>query len=150
MIRSPQSDLARFVSAQAGAYDDALSELRAGQKRSHWMWFIFPQLAGLGSSPTAQFYAIADLEEARDYLRHPLLGGRLRDCTAAVLDHSARSLFEIFGTPDDLKFRSSMTLFAIADDGNDTLFRRALAVFCGNEADPRTLSLLAASGKSGD
>ena len=108
--------LQRFVDAQQGVYPQALAELRAGSKRSHWMWFVFPQIAGLGSSPTAQRYAIASLDEAREYLAHPVLGPRLRECARAVLEVDGKSAAEILGYPDDLKLRSSMTLFARAAD----------------------------------
>lgn len=113
------SDLERFVRAQDGVYDRALAELAAGSKRSHWMWFVFPQVAGLGSSPTAQAYAIRDLAEARDYLAHPVLGPRLTECAETLLGVEGRTASQIFGFPDDLKLRSSMTLFAeaAADSG---------------------------------
>jgi uncharacterized protein (DUF1810 family) len=104
-------DLGRFVSAQAGVYDQALAELRAGRKRTHWMWFVFPQIAGLGSSPTAQRYAIASLQEARAYLADPVLGPRLVECATALLEVEGRTAEQILGYPDDLKLRSSMTLF---------------------------------------
>ena len=110
------ADLDRFVAAQDGVYDDALAELGAGCKRTHWMWFVFPQIAGLGSSPTAQRYAIRSLDEARAYLAHPVLGPRLRECARALLAVPGRSAREILGHPDDLKLRSSMTLFARAAD----------------------------------
>jgi len=135
-------DLVRFVDAQAGAYENALSELHNGRKRSHWMWFIFPQLRGLGHSPTAQRYGIGSLAEARAYLQHPLLGARLRECAEAVLGHATLSRSAIFGSPDDVKFCSSMTLFALADASDGSPFRRALAGFCGGQADPKTLALL--------
>lgn len=135
--------LDRFVDAQKDLYPQALRELQAGQKRSHWMWFIFPQLTGLGRSPTAQHFALASLDEARDYLAHPMLGERLRAVTGAVLAHSNRSLGEIFGQPDDMKFRSSMTLFAeAAEPGAGALFRTALERFCNGEPDRETLRLL--------
>lgn len=108
-------DLARFVSAQAGVFDQAVEELRAGRKRTHWMWFVFPQLRGLGSSSTAQFYGISALDEATAYLQHPVLGPRLELAVSAVQSSPAPSLNVLLGSPDDLKFRSSMTLFAIAD-----------------------------------
>src|ERR1700753_2225748 len=104
--------LDRFVDAQDGGYERALGELRAGRKTSHWMWFVFPQIKGLGFSAMARRYAIASLEEARAYLDHPILGDRLRDCTELVLLHRDSSARQIFGSPDDLKFHSSMTLFA--------------------------------------
>ena len=109
-------DLERFVKAQIGIYDVALGELRAGRKRSHWMWFVFPQLAGLGSSPTAQTYAIGSLEEARAYLAHPVLGPRLIECVQAVNAVRERSAGDIFGYPDELKFRSSLTLFLLVTE----------------------------------
>jgi uncharacterized protein (DUF1810 family) len=138
-------DLARFVDAQAGVYENALSELRNGHKRSHWMWFIFPQLRGLGHSPTAQRYGIASLPEARAYLQHPLLGARLRACTDAVLGHPKLSLNAILGSPDDVKFCSSMTLFALADATEASLFQRGLAALCDGQPDSKTLALLAAA-----
>lgn len=134
-------DLGRFIDAQAGVYARALAELEAGEKRSHWMWFIFPQIAGLGSSPMAQRYAIGSLAEARAYLGHPVLGERLRDCTAAVNRVSDRSAHAIFGAPDDVKFRSSMTLFAAAAP-DEPLFAEALAKYFGAEPDPLTLARL--------
>jgi uncharacterized protein (DUF1810 family) len=135
-------DLARFVAAQAAVYDTALAELRAGRKRSHWMWFVFPQLRGLGHSPTAQFYGIGSAEEARAYLAHSVLGPRLAACTEAVLGVRSGTLHDIFGSPDDMKFRSSMTLFdAMAPGG---AYAEAIARWCGGEKDERTLALLAA------
>lgn len=133
--------LGRFVAAQEGVYERALAELRAGAKRSHWMWFVFPQVAGLGASPMAQRYAIGSLEEAEAYLAHPVLGERLRACTAAVNAVAGRSAHAIFGSPDDLKFRSSMTLFARAAPG-EPLFADALARYFDGAPDPRTLAKL--------
>ncbi len=134
-------DLERFVTAQQGVYDAALAELREGRKRSHWMWFVFPQIAGLGTSPTARFYAIGSGAEARAYLAHPLLGPRLRDCTEAMLRHRGRTAESILGAVDAVKFRSSMTLFeAVASDRG--LFGEALQVFYGGERDRATLELL--------
>ena len=133
--------LERFVEAQAPIYGQALAELRAGDKRSHWMWFVFPQLAGLGLSPTAQRYAIGSLEEARAYLAHPALGPRLRECAAAVNAVEGLSARRIFGSPDDLKFRSSMTLFREAAP-DEAAFQAALDRYFAGEADPRTLELL--------
>src|SRR6266478_7259368 len=118
-------DLARFTSAQEGIYDRALAELRNGRKRSHWMWFIFPQIAGLGHSATAMHYAITDADEARQYLKHPVLGKRLAECADVVLSVEERSVSEIFGYPDDLKLKSSMTLFeVVAEPGS--VFGRVL------------------------
>ncbi|OBI24696.1 DUF1810 domain-containing protein [Mycobacterium sp. E2238] len=112
-------DLQRFVDAQAPVYRNVVEELRSGRKRSHWMWFVFPQLRGLGGSPTAVHYGISSLEEARAYLRHEVLGPRLRECTRLVHAVRDRSVADIFGSPDDLKLRSSMTLFARAADDNE-------------------------------
>jgi uncharacterized protein (DUF1810 family) len=134
--------LERFVAAQASVFTSALAELRAGRKQSHWMWFVFPQLRGLGRSSTAEFYGISSLAEARAYLSHPVLGPRLTLCTEAVLAIEGRSLHEIFGSPDDLKFCSSMTLFSRADGGEESVFRRALDRFCTGRMDERTLALL--------
>jgi uncharacterized protein (DUF1810 family) len=134
-------DLQRFVEAQERNYDDALAELKAGRKTSHWMWYVFPQIAGLGSSAMAKAYALGSLAEAKAYLAHPLLGSRLRDCVTAVNAVSGRTAHEIFGSPDDLKFRSSLTLFAEAAP-EEPLFRQALAAYFAGEADPRTLAAL--------
>ncbi|KAB1075779.1 DUF1810 domain-containing protein [Methylobacterium planeticum] len=136
--------LERFVEAQRGIYDQALGELRNGRKTSHWMWFIFPQVAGLGHSAVAQRYAIGSLEEARAYLRHSLLGERLLTCTRAVNDVRGRSARVLFGSPDDMKFRSSMTLFARAAP-EEPIFDRALALYFDGEADPLTLAKLSAA-----
>ncbi len=132
--------LDRFVEAQSSVFDQALAELEAGRKRSHWMWFIFPQLKGLGVSPTAQFYGLADLAEAKAYLAHPVLGLRLRTATEATLRAEAPSLRAYLGTPDDLKFSSSMTLFEAAGGGD--LFAQALDRWCDGKRDQRTLALL--------
>ena len=139
MTQDPH-DLQRFVSAQAGVFEAALSELRAGRKRSHWMWFVFPQLRGLGRSPTAQHYALASLDEARAYLAHPLLGPRLLEATGAVQASGAPSLQALFGSPDDLKFRSCMTLFAVADPRGP--FSAALERWCEGGMDRLTLERL--------
>ena len=135
-------DLQRFVDAQARMYAQVIAELRAGHKRSHWIWFIFPQIAGLGSSPTVARYAISSLDEARAYLRHELLGPRLHECTRLVNAVQGRSIGEIFGSPDDMKVRSSMTLFARAtgDNGN---FVQVLNRYYDGEEDPLTLQRLA-------
>jgi uncharacterized protein (DUF1810 family) len=133
--------LERFVAAQEGIYEQALAELQQGKKRSHWMWFIFPQIAGLGSSSTAQFYAINGAEEARAYLAHPVLGPRLLACAAALLPHSGRSASEIFGYPDDLKLRSSLTLFAAVND-EQAVFKQLLEQFYAGQPDPATLERL--------
>jgi uncharacterized protein (DUF1810 family) len=135
-------DLDRFLSAQTGIFDTALSELEAGRKQSHWMWFIFPQMRGLGISPTAYKYGIVSLEEAKAYLAHPVLGERLRRCTEAVLGVKGLSLHEIFGSPDDMKFGSSMTLFALAAAAPEDIFRQAINRYCSGQMDQRTLDLL--------
>ena len=136
-------NLQRFVEAQAPIYEAALAELRAGRKRTHWIWFVFPQIAGLGHSPMARHYAISGLAEAKAYLAHPLLGSRLEECTEAVKAHAGRSAHEIFGAPDDMKFRSCLTLFAHAAlDGR--LFRETLQQFYADD-DPATLGRLSAA-----
>jgi uncharacterized protein (DUF1810 family) len=133
-------DLQRFVDAQAPVYQRVLPELKHGEKQSHWMWFIFPQLAGLGHSPMAQRYAIASRDEAAAYLEHGILGPRLRECTALVNAVKGRTIREILGSPDDLKFRSSMTLFdAVAPDRG---FADAIAKYYGGTPDQKTLDLL--------
>lgn len=135
-------DLDRFIVAQdGGVYRRALKELQAGAKETHWMWFIFPQMDGLGSSPTARRYALRSRAEAEAYLRHDVLGHRLREVTQAMLSHGEGSALDILGTPDDLKFRSSMTLFAALSPPGSP-FEKALARFYGGEADPRTLALI--------
>jgi uncharacterized protein (DUF1810 family) len=133
--------LQRFVEAQACVYEGALAELRTGAKRTHWMWFVFPQLAELGRSPTAKFYGLSGLEEARAYLVHPVLGPRLLECVRAILGVSGRSAHDIFGSPDDLKLRSSLTLFARAAPA-EPLFGEALEAYFAGEPDPLTLRLL--------
>ncbi|MFJ7795058.1 DUF1810 domain-containing protein [Pseudomonas sp. NPDC096950] len=134
-------NLPRFVQAQDPVFDRVQEELRAGQKRRHWMWFIFPQIAGLGGSEMSRHFAISCAEEATAYLNHPLLGPRLRTCTQLVLNLKKRSIAEIFGHPDDLKFHSSMTLFAqVAPDGS--LFHQALDHYFHGIQDDWTLSLL--------
>jgi uncharacterized protein (DUF1810 family) len=132
-----EDDIERFVDAQSAVYDSVLAELRAARKSGHWMWFVFPQLRGLGRSGTASYYGIASPVEALEYLAHPVLGERLRECVELVLAVQERSAKEIFGSPDDLKFRSSMTLFAeIAPD--EPLFQRALDRYFGGDRDPLT------------
>lgn len=134
-------DLARFVRAQEPMYPQVLTELRNGRKLSHWIWFIFPQMRGLGSSPNAEFYGIGSLEEARAYHAHPLLGPRLEECTLLVLAVRGTPIDRILGPPDDMKFRSSMTLFARAVPEN-TLFPQALDKYFGGRPDQLTLELL--------
>ena len=134
-------NLRRFIDAQASTFESALAELRAGRKRTHWMWFIFPQLRGLGHSVTAQYYGIGSLDEARAYLDHPVLGPNLREATEAMLLWSARCTAEqILGPVDAMKLRSSMTLFDQVEPNG--LFANALSGFCGGQRDKRTLELL--------
>lgn len=133
-------DLSRFLKAQEQDYEQALREIRSGRKRSHWMWYIFPQIQGLGFSPTAQYYAIRDLQEARDYLAHPVLGARLKEISSALLDLNGLSASEIFGYPDDLKLRSSMTLFRMADL-NEPVFLEVLEKYYDGKPDARTVEL---------
>lgn len=137
-------DLQRFVDAQAPVYEQVSTELRSGRKRTHWMWFVFPQIVGLGESAMAQRFAIASLDEARAYVNHPVLGPRLKECTRWVNETEGRSIDQIFGYPDDLKFRSSMTLFAHATRDNAE-FLQALSKYCGGEFDPLTLERLGPS-----
>jgi uncharacterized protein (DUF1810 family) len=138
---SDPHDLQRFVDAQEGVYGDVVKELRSGAKRSHWMWFIFPQIAGLGRSAMAMKYAIASAEEAIAYLNHPALGPRLIEGTQLVLAVEGRSIHRILGSPDDMKFCSSMTLFAhTADDS--AIFREAIAKYYAGRFDPATLEIL--------
>ena len=133
-------DLERFVQAQAADYDRALSELRDGEKRSHWMWYIFPQIEGLGNSPMSRRYSIKSAAEARAYLDHPILGPRLRECAAVVNGIVGRSAHEILGSPDDLKLRSCATLFASAS--KDGVFEQLLRKYFNGEHDSETLCLL--------
>lgn len=134
-------DLGRFVVAQDRVYAQVCAELGAGRKQTHWMWFIFPQLEGLGSSPTARRYALSGSEQTRAYLGHGTLGPRLRECTSLVNAVRGSTALQIFGVPDDLKFRSSMTLFALGCDG-ESVFREALSRYFDGAPDPLTLQLL--------
>lgn len=146
MTSDDPHDLNRFVQAQEHDYARALAEIRVGHKRTHWMWYIFPQLDGLGFSETARRYAIRGLDEARAYLAHPVLGPRLVECAEAVLAVQGRSAREIFGTPDDLKLRSCATLFAEVSSAG-SVFRRVVEVYFEGEADVRTLALLGCSSR---
>ena len=135
-------DLERFVTAQKGDSERALSEIRSGRKRTHWMWYVFPQVEGLGSSPTSRRYSIKSLEEARAYLDHPILGPRLRATADAALAVEGRAARDVFGSPDDLKLRSSATLFAsVSPPGS--VFDRLIEKYFAGERDTRTLQLLA-------
>ena len=131
-------NLVRFIEAQDPVYARVCSELRQGRKVSHWMWFVFPQIEGLGRSGMARKFAISSLEEARAYLDHPVLGPRLRECTRLVCQISETTVQEIFGSPDDMKFRSCMTLFSLAD-GDDRIFQEALSKFFSGKPDELTL-----------
>lgn len=135
-------NLHRFLTAQAPVYDTVLAELRAGRKSSHWIWFIFPQIAGLGHSGMAQKFAIGSLDEAKAYLQYPVLGPRLRACTQLVLDVNGRTAEDNFGSPDYLKFRSCMTLF-MATTTNNALFKNALIKYFDGQPDQKTLDILA-------
>jgi uncharacterized protein (DUF1810 family) len=141
MNGSDPHNLQRFLAAQESDYNTALSELRRGRKQSHWIWYVFPQVQGLGYSSMAQEYAIRSREEGLAYLEHPILGARLRDCATAVLGHQGKQIGDIMGTPDDLKLRSSMTLFAsLSEPGS--VFHKVLEAFYGGRMDPRTLTFL--------
>jgi uncharacterized protein (DUF1810 family) len=133
-------DLDRFVTAQERVIDAVREELRRGRKTSHWMWFVFPQIAGLGMSATSQRYALASLDEARAYLAHPILGPRLVECVGLVLAVQRRSAHDIFSSPDDMKFHSCLTLFA--EVATDDIFRRGLQQYFGGRRDAATLDLL--------
>lgn len=143
MTESDPYDLDRFVQAQAPDYERALSELRAGKKRSHWMWYIFPQIEGLGQSPMSRRYSIKSSDEARAYLDHPILGPRLRECATVVRDLGGHSALEVFGSPDDMKLRSSVTLFARVS--GDAVFEEVLQTYFDGIPDKETLRLLAAA-----
>ena len=134
-------NLTRFLQAQASTYEQAISEIRSGRKRSHWMWFVFPQFDGLGSSPTARLYAIKSVAEAEAYLAHPVLGPRLLESVRTVLAIEGRSALEIFGSPDDLKLRSCATLFASISPAG-SVFERLLGQYFGGDPDNETLRLL--------
>ena len=134
-------DLERFVEAQEGAYEQACAELRSGRKTGHWIWFIFPQMKGLGMSAMSERYGIGSLEEARAYLAHPVLGPRLREISEIVLGIEGRTVEEIFGWPDDMKLRSSMTLFAMAS-GDKRVFVDVLAKYFGGERDQKTVEMV--------
>jgi len=137
-------DLTRFLLAQENDYERALAEIRHGRKQSHWMWYIFPQYAGLGSSTISQQYAIRSVAEAAAYLEHPVLGSRLRTCAAALLDLDGRTAFEIFGSPDDLKLCSSATLFAVVS-APGSMFERLLDRYFSGHRDEKTLRLMGRS-----
>lgn len=134
-------NLSRFLQAQEDAYEQALAEVRNGRKKTHWMWYIFPQLDGLASSSTAKYYAIKSIEEARAYLAHPILGPRLLECAEAVVGVEGRTANALFGAPDDLKLRSCATLFACVSPAG-SVFERLLGKYYGGGRDSKTLELL--------
>ena len=137
-----QYNLQRFVTTQSSIYETAMAELRKGRKTTHWIWFIFPQMKGLGISSTSEFFGISSLEEAKAYLAHPILGPRLEEATKLMLANEGPTLQEIFGAPDDMKFRSSMTLFEMACPERPNVFEAALAKLCDGQRDERTLALI--------
>ena len=139
MINS--SSLTRFLSAQQNTYPQVLKELRNGKKLTHWMWFIFPQIEGLGQSPTAKYYSIKTTEEAKEYLMHPILGARLLECTNAILKIENKTADEIFGSPDNAKLRSSMTLFNFVSPEHEE-FSEVLKKYFAGEQDEKTISIL--------
>lgn len=140
-MASDPYDLTRFVEAQEAVYDQALSELHAGRKRSHWMWYVFPQFDGLGMSPTSKLYAIKSVQEARAYVTHPILGPRLIECAQAALQVEGRSALEVFGSPDDMKLRSCATLFASVSP-KGSVFHGIIDKFFDGEQDARTIALM--------
>jgi uncharacterized protein (DUF1810 family) len=150
VIRSMSTDdpyrLQRFIDAQQGVYPQVQRELAEGEKRSHWMWFIFPQIAGLGHSTMAQRYAIHSLDEAKAYLTHPVLGPRLRECTAQVNAIEDKTVYDIFDAPDDMKFHSSVTLFALAEDDATSVFVHALLRYFKGQQDDGTLAIVQHNG----
>jgi uncharacterized protein (DUF1810 family) len=146
MTEQDPHDLKRFIKAQENVYPQALRKLKSGKKRTHWMWFIFPQIDGLGFSLTSQYYAIKRLDEARQYLQHPILGKRLLECVEAVLGVEGRTVSEIFDDPDDLKLQSSMTLFAAVAE-QPAIFLQVLNKYFGGEKDAKSLHILAKLGK---
>ena len=137
-----ENNLDRFLQAQETEYEQALSEIKAGRKRSHWMWYIFPQYKGLGFSETAKFYSIQNLNEAKDYLNHPILGYRLRQITNELLLSDEHNASQVFGNPDDKKLKSSMTLFASIASLQENVFKKVLDKFFSGFLDEKTLKLL--------
>ena len=146
MTPTDPHDLQRFVAAQSGVYREALTELRAGAKFSHWMWFVFPQVAGLGSSPMARKYAIQSRAEAEAYVNHPILGPRLQECTQALLAVEGKTAEQVMGRPDDIKLKSSMTLFAAVAPA-DSPYRAVLEKYFAGEPDAATLRFLAGEAR---
>jgi uncharacterized protein (DUF1810 family) len=137
-----EQDLNRFIKAQGNSYDEALSEIKSGRKRSHWMWYIFPQYKGLGFSETSKYYSIKDLDEARRYLKHPILGERLKLITNELLALNENNANNVFGSPDDLKLKSSMTLFAAIETSEENIFNAVLDKYFNGQTDNKTLTLI--------
>ena len=137
-----EQDLNRFIKAQENSYEEALSEIRSGRKRSHWMWYIFPQFKGLGFSETSKYYSIKDLDEAKRYLNHPILGERLKLITNELLALNENNANKIFGNPDDLKLKSSMTLFAAINISEENIFNAVLDKYFNGQTDYKTLTLI--------
>lgn len=137
-----EQDLNRFIKAQENSYEEALSEIRSGRKRSHWMWYIFPQFKGLGFSETSKYYSIKDLDEAKRYLNHPILGERLKLITKELLALNENNANKVFGSPDDLKLKSSMTLFAAINTSEENIFIAVLDKYFNGQTDNKTLTLI--------
>ena len=136
------SNLNRFLAAQENDYEQALAEVKSGRKRSHWMWYIFPQFAGLGRSETSKFYALKSLSEAQEYLEHSILGSRLCEITNALLEIENTNATQVFGNPDDLKLKSCMTLFSVVDESDDNIFKKVLEKYFEGHFDKKTLKLI--------
>lgn len=137
-----EQDLSRFIKAQDSSYEEALSEIKSGRKRSHWMWYIFPQFKGLGYSETSKYYSIKDMDEAKRYLNHPILGERLKLITKELLALDENNANKVFGSPDDLKLKSSMTLFAAIDVSQENIFQAVLDKYFNGQTDIKTLTLI--------
>ena len=137
-----EQDLSRFIKAQDSSYEEALSEIKSGRKRSHWMWYIFPQFKGLGYSETSKYYSIKDMDGAKRYLNHPILGERLKLITKELLTLDENNANKVFGSPDDLKLKSSMTLFAAIDVSQENIFQAVLDKYFNGQTDIKTLTLI--------
>ena len=149
MYQKSNFDLERFMTAQNGCYQDVIKELTSGRKLTHWMWYIFPQIQGLGMTSTSKFYAINSLSEANAYLRHPVLSSRIEECLGLVMNYGSLRVKDIFGYPDDLKFHSSLTLFSLSKLRTDA-FEQALNVFFKGQVDKRTMDILKLQRPNGD
>ena len=143
-----RNEINRFITAQENSYEQALIEIISGSKKSHWMWYIFPQYRGLGYSDTSKFYAIKNLNEAKEYLGHSILGNRLREITNALLKLENTNANRIFGSPDDLKLKSCMTLFSVVEDDDDNIFKKVIDKYFDNHMDEKTLKLIDSSYKT--